>query len=232
MKKKKRFPRRFNPQWHIGKPRLPLANGIRWCIACRESPQPGMHPSWQIGTTQLRRATVVDHGNFGVHAVAVALGKLVVLPPRSSVAYPYQCAAIFGMFHLVYGLVKRYGSFTDLAADAATATMVVGAVVQAYRSPLAAREIMHSFAAPIRTARGEGIMQLSFFALASDSSTDWGANNQELVYAQKVPMGRSRIFFVRLHDLQAGTAVAILAVYKQVMLHAGLPVDQWMGRGF
>ena len=57
-----------------------------------------------------------------------------------------------------------------------------------------------------------------------DSSTDWGANKQELVYARTVCMGRSRTFFVGLQDLQAGTAVAILAAYMQVMLCAGLPV--------
>ena len=45
-------------------------------------------------------------------------------------------------------------------------------------------------------------------------------------------MGRSRTFFVGLQDLQPATAVAILAACKQVMLRAGLPVDQWIGRVF
>ena len=95
-------------------------------------------------------------------------------------------------------------------------------MVPAYRSTLAAREIMHFIAATIRAARGEDITKPSFSALASDSPTDWGANKQELVYARTVSMGRSRTFFVGLQDLQAGTAVAILAAYKQVMLRGGL----------
>ena len=73
MKKKKKFQRRFNPRWQIGRPWLQFANGVMWCIACREFPQPGMHPSGQTATTQLRGATVVERGNSGVHAVAVAL---------------------------------------------------------------------------------------------------------------------------------------------------------------
>ena len=133
----------------------------------------------------------------GVHAVAVALWKSGGASTTVIGALPLPVrAAIFDVFHLVYRPVKRYGSFTDLAADAAT--MVGGAVAPPYRSPLAAREIMHSIAAPIRAAREEDITQPSFFALVSGSSTDRGANKQELVYARTVSMGRSRTFFVGL----------------------------------
>ena len=133
---------------------------------------------------------MVEHGNSGVHTVAVVLWQSGGASTRVIVGLSLPVrAAIFGFFHLVHRLVKRYGSFTDLAADAATATMVGGAVAPAYRSPLAAREIMHSIAAPIRAASGEDITQPSVFARASDSSTDWGANKQELVYARTVFMG-------------------------------------------
>ena len=43
--------------------------------------------------------------------------------------------AIVGLFHMVYRLVKRYGRFSQLAADAETATLVGGQVAPAYRSP-------------------------------------------------------------------------------------------------
>ena len=137
-----------------------------------------------------------------MHVVAVALWQSGGASTTVIGGLPLLVrAAIFGLFHLVYQLVKRYGSFTDLAVDAATATMAGGAVAPAYCSPIAAREIMHSIAAPIRAARGEDITQPSFFALSSDSSTDRGANKQELVYARTVSMGRSRTFFVGLHNL-------------------------------
>ena len=192
-----------------------------------------MHPSWQTGPTQLRKATVVDHGNSSLHAMAVALWQSGGASTRVIGGLPLPVrAAIFGLFHLIYRLVKHYGSFTELAADAATATMVGGALVQAYRSPLTAGGVMHSVAAPIRAAREADVTQPSFFAPVSDILTDRGANKQELVYARTVSMGRSRTSFPGLQDLQAGTAVAIIAAYEQVMLRAGLPVDQWIGRVF
>ena len=173
----------------------------------------------------------MEHGNSGVHAVAVALYQSGGASSMVIGGLPLLMRApIFGLFDLVYRLVKRYGSFTDLAADAATATMVRGAVAIAYRSPLAAQKIMHSIAAPIRAARGEDITQPLFFALASDSSADRGANKQELVYARTVSMGRSRTFFVGPQDLQAGRATAILVAY--VMLRARLAVIQWIDRVF
>ena len=72
----------------------------------------------------------------------------------------------------------------------------------------------------------------TFFALASDSSTDRAANKQELVYTRTVSMGKSRTAFLGLHDLQDGSAEGILAAYKQVMLHAGLTVEEWISRVF
>ena len=71
-----------------------------------------------------------------------------------------------------------------------------------------------------------------FSALASDSSTDRAAHKQELVYTRTVRMGKSRTAFLGLQDLHEGTAVGILAAYKQVMLRAGLTVEEWISRVF
>ena len=42
--------------------------------------------------------------------------------------------------------------------------------------------------------------------------------------------GQSRTAFLGLQEMQAGTAVTILGAYKQVILRAGLLVEQWVGR--
>ena len=120
--------------------------------------------------------------------------------------------AIFGLVHLVYRLVKPYGCFSQLAADTETATLVVGQVAPAYRSRWAARDIARAIARPIRTAGGELVRQSAFFALASDSSTDRAANKQELVYTRTMLARRSHTAFLGLQDLQAGTAIGIMAV--------------------
>ena len=176
---------------------------------------------------------MVAHGNLGVHAVAMALWESGGASATVIGGLPLPVRyAIFGLFHMVCRLVKRYGSFTQLAADAETATLVGGHMEPAYRSPAAARKIAHAIARSIRAAGGEQVLQSAFFALASDSSTDRAANQQELVYARTMRAGRSHTAFLGLQDLQAGTAVAIVATYKHVMLRAGLPVDQWIGRVF
>ena len=62
----------------------------------------------QTGTTQLRRATVVEHGNSSVHAVALALWQSGgAFTTVGGLPLPVR-AAIFGMFQLVYQLVKRF----------------------------------------------------------------------------------------------------------------------------
>ena len=43
--------RHFNPQWQVGRPWLRFGNGVTWCVACKEYPQPGMHQAWIVGTT-------------------------------------------------------------------------------------------------------------------------------------------------------------------------------------
>ena len=126
--------------------------------------------------------------------------------------------AIFGVFHMVYRLVKRYGSFTQLAGDAETAALVGAQVAPTHRSPVAPLEIAHSIARPIRAAGAEQVLQSAFFALASDSSTDRAANRQELGYTRPVHAGRSHTALLCLLVRQVGSAVAIVAAYKHVML--------------
>ena len=170
---------------------------------------------------------MVAHGNLGVHAVAMALWESGGASATVIGGLPLPVRqAIFGLFHMVYRLVKWYGSFTQLAADAETATLVGGQVAPAFRSPAAPREIAHAIARRIRAAGGEQVLQSAFFALPSDSSTDYAANKQELVYTRTMRIGRSHTAFLGLQDLRAGTAVAIVAAYKHVMLRDGLPNTQ------
>ena len=57
-------------------------------------------------------------------------------------------------------------------------------------------------------------------------------NKQESVYTWTVSMGKSRTAFLGLQDLQDGSAVGILAAYTQVMLRAGVTVEEWISRVF
>ena len=140
--------------------------------------------------------------------------------------------AIFGLFHLAYRIAKRCGPFTDLGPDAMTATLVGGTVASAYHSPRSAQEMMHAIAAPIRTSEEVTMKESTFFALASGTSTDRVANKHDLVYTRMVPMGKCRTAFLGLQDLHDASAVGILAAYKQVMLRAGLTVEEWISSVF
>ena len=96
------------------------------------------------------------YGAVGMRSASATVIGGLPLPVRQ---------AIFGLFHLVYLLVKRYGSFTKLAADAETATPVGGPVSPAYRSPAAAREMAHAIARPIRAAGGELVLQVHLLCI-------------------------------------------------------------------
>ena len=171
--RKKQVKRRFNPQWKVGRPWLHFENGVMLCLACGVYPQMGLQKVWLDGTPQVRKRAVVSHGNSGVHAVAMALWESGGASATVIGGLPVPVRqAICGLFHLVYQPVKRYGCFSQLGADAETATFVGGQVAPAYRSRWAAREIAHAIARPIRAAGGELVRQSAFFALASDSSTD------------------------------------------------------------
>ena len=80
--------------------------------------------------------------------------------------------AIFGLFMLVYCILKRMAPFENLPGDAEVATMVGGTMAPAYGTQRQAVPIMHAIAAPIRAAEGRILKDVRFFALASDSSTD------------------------------------------------------------
>ena len=209
------------------------ANGLMWCLACKAYPEPGVHKAWQTGTRSLRRKAVLQHSNSGLHAVALALWESGGTSSTVIGGLPEQVRmAIFGWFMLVYRIVKRMAPFENLPGDAEVATMVGGTVAPAYRTRRQAVPIMHAITTPIRAAEGCVRKDVSFFALASNSSTDCGAHKAELIYTRTMRDGQSRTAFLGLQELQAGTAVTILGAYKQVILRAGLSVEQWVGRVF
>ena len=98
-----------------------------WCVACKESPPAGMHQARIVGTTSLRRVTVLEYRNSGLHAVAMALGERngASTTVVGSLAQPVH-NAIFVLFYLAYRAAKRCGPFTDLGRDAMTAHWWVG----------------------------------------------------------------------------------------------------------
>ena len=209
------------------------ANGVMWCLACRAYPQPGMQKAWLTGTRSLRRSAMLEHSNSGLHAVALALWESGGTSSTVIGGLPEQVHnAILGLFMLVYRIVKRMAPFENFPGDAEVATMVGSIVASAYRTRRQAMPIMHAIAAPIRAAEGSVMKDVSFFAPASNSSTDRGLHKAELIYTRTMRDGQSRTAFLGLHELQAGTAVTIPGAYKQVILRAGLSVEQWVGRLF
>ena len=138
----------------------------------------------------------------------------------------------FGLLSLMYRIVKRMARFENLPGDAEVATMVGGTLAPAYRTRRQAVPIMHAIPAPIQAAEGRVLKDVSFFALASDSSTDRGAHKAELIYTRTMRDGQSGTAFLGLQELQAGTAVTTLGAYKQVIPRAGLSVEQSVGRVF
>ena len=148
-----------------------------------------------------------------------------VLPPHCK-------NAIFGLFHLPYRIAKRGSPPFHLPGDAGALVLAGGTITPLYHSNDSAIEIVHAIAAPIRSAKGDAVRTSRFFALASDSSTHRAAHKQELIYTRTWCDAGITTSYLTLHKLQDGTVVGILAAYKQAVLHAGLPVDQWVTRLF
>ena len=147
---------------------LHFENGVMSCLACRAYPQMGLQKVWLDGTPHVRKHAVVAHGNSGVHAVAMALWERFSPCATLIGGLPLPVRwAIFGLFHMVSRLVKRYGCFTQLAADAETATLVGGHLAPAYRSRAAAREIaMFRYAAHApRPVRGASCVPVGMTAM-------------------------------------------------------------------
>ena len=154
--RRKQVKRRFNSQWKVGCLWLHSENGVMSFVSCRAYPQIGLETVWLDGMPKVRKRAVVAHGNSGVHAVAMAPWESRGASATVNGGWPLPVRqAIFGLFHMVYRLVKRYGCFTQLAADGETATLVCGQVAPAYRSGAAALEIAHAIARPLRALVGE-----------------------------------------------------------------------------
>ena len=180
---KKKVVRKFNPKWQVCRLWLKYANGVMWCTTCREYPQPGMHKTWCEGNIHLRHHTVKERSKSGLHAQALALWESGGASCTVMGGLPLEVRrAILGLFLLVYCILKRSGAFTDLSGDAQAAAISGGAVAPAYRSARSAREITHSIAGPIRAFEAQVLKEATFYALASDSSTNCAVHKQELVY--------------------------------------------------
>ena len=189
---KKKFTRRFKPAWQVGRPWFMPANGVMWCLACRAHPQLGMQKAWQTGTRTLRRRAVLEHSKSGLHAVALALWQSVGTSSTVIGRLLEQVRnAIFGLFMLVYHIVKRMAPFENLAGDAEVATMVGGTVAPAYRTWQQVVPIMHAIAAPIRAAEGHILKDVSFFALASAAPPTAGHIRPSLSTLAQCAMGKA-----------------------------------------
>ena len=121
-------------------------------------------------------------------------------------------------------MAKRGSPRAHILGDVEALKLAGGTVMPSYHSKIWVARIAHAIATPIRCAEGEAIESFNFFALASDSSMDHVANQQELVYTRTVRKGEVHTPLLGPCDFQDGTTAGILAAYKQTMLHTGLLV--------
>ena len=202
----KREKRRFRTEWHAGRPWLQHANGVMWCAACREYPQPGVQQCWVTGNRQLRRTTMKQHGNSGLHCKSfLALWESGGTSTTVIGTLPAPIRrAINGLFQVVYRMAKRGSPPAHIPGDAEALMLSGGTVTTAYHSPFLMRQIVHVIAAPIRPVEGQAIEASLFFALASDSSTDRSVNKQGLVYTRTLREGQFCTAFLGLWELRDG----------------------------
>ena len=126
-------------------------------------------------------------------------GKATAHQAPSLADYPSRCTTpFFGLFMLVYRIVKRMAPFENLSGDAEVATMVGGTIAAVYQTRGQVVPIMHAIGALIQAAEGHVLKDAIFFALASDSSTHRGAHKAQLVYTRTMRNGQSCTVFLGL----------------------------------
>ena len=92
-----------------------------------------MDKAWQTGTRILRSRIVLEHSNLGVHAVALAFWQSGGTSSTIIGGLPEPALnTIFGLFTLVYRIVKRMAPLEILPGDAEAATMGGGTVAPGY----------------------------------------------------------------------------------------------------
>ena len=128
----KREKRRFRTEWQAGRPWLQHANGVMWCAACREYPQPGVQQSWVTGNRQLRHTTVKQHGNSGLHCKSLALWESGGTSTTVIGTLPVPIRrAINGLFQVVYRMAKRGSPPAHIPGDAEALMLSGGTVTTA-----------------------------------------------------------------------------------------------------
>ena len=120
---------RSRPEWQAGRPWLQHANGVMWCAACREYPRPGAQQCWVTGNRQLRRRTVEQHGNSGLHCKSLVLRESGGTSTTVIGTLPAPIRrAINGLFQVVYRMAKCGGPPAHTPGDA-EALMLSGSTV-------------------------------------------------------------------------------------------------------
>ena len=123
----------------------------------------------------------------------------------------HVCDAIPGLFHFVYRMVKRGSPPAYILVDAEAFYRGGGSITPSYHSHRSIVTIVHSIAAPIRSAEGEAIESSLFLALACESSKDHATNRQVPVYTRTICNSEVQTAFLGPHDLWECMAFNIVA---------------------
>ena len=82
---------------------------------------------------------------------------------------------------LVYRIARCDGNFADVPGDAELVNLDGGSITSSYTSRVSVVTVLHEMASPYCADEGVAILQSQIFWLASDSCTNTGARNKELM---------------------------------------------------
>ena len=215
---KKKVRRYFNTKWQIGRPWLQYPKGLMPCLQGVPATTAG---EYRERTHKLRRSLQVSSivGNW----------RCLYHHYKHIAGTSSQCHRGPIPVYLSHGEAWQP---TCPHTQAEAVQLAGGTVTPSYQSHDSVATITHAIAAPIRSVKGAAIASSNFFALAYDSSTDCSANKHHLVYTRSLRNGEARTAVLGLRNLRDGRAESLTAAYKEAMLHAGLPVEEWVARMF
>ena len=85
-------------------------------------------------------------------------------------------------------------------------------------------------AADVRTEEAKLLFQAPYFALTSDSCTDWSTKKEEMLYVRYPLPNHVVTHFFSIQPLEGGGAKSILRAYKAAFEQAAIPLEVWVRR--
>ena len=85
------------------------------------------------------------------------------------------------LFHLAHRAVKQRGMLCDVARDVEASALNGASIIWTYCCHLPVFGILEHVATDLRPEEANPLSQAAFFALTSDSCTDWSTKKEEML---------------------------------------------------